>query len=390
MNIPCDAVRLHVAVVWSAATLAFFQTAVAQPTDDAFAFSRFDASTQLDLDVAYAAGDLDPDSPSFVADLRYRFEAETITSAGTRWGMRGHIAARTGDGRRGFSQNFQPAPTENGVALAGLATGFSASPTLDDGSGRIELSRAELFLKQNWVEWQLGWGPTAASQTNEAPILALRLFRADRAHADLVGGGLAHTGLSLTAPAVRIGGRSRRILGLSAAISFTPLAERCGLDICRPALNTLIAAPDIQSIVSTSVDFDRRIPSSGVRWRAFLAREWGEVQLPLHSYVDPWLVSAGASREKDGVALSVSYQTTNDGFRAGRYRAISGQLSYEADDWLYSLEIANGDHEVFQVEGSSFSAGASRWIGPNALVSGGVLAHDAGGVGAVLEMGLRF
>ena len=394
MNNPCDAAKLYVAVIWGAATLASFQPAVAQTSTRTVqgpaAFSGFELTSQLDLDVALAAGDLRALRDTAAVDLRYRFEAEQITANGLRWGVRAHVAAQSGDGRRGFGQDFQTGPTQGAATLTGLATGFSSSAVLDPGSAQGELSRAELFVKQNWLEWGVGWGPTATYQTNSSAILAMRLSRADRALADLVGGGLSHTGLTLSAPAPRVSVQSRRIIGLAVAASFTPEGERCGVDSCRPASSALNNTLKIQSLVSGSVDFDRRIPGSGVRWRAYVAAEHGEIETTLAGHDNPWIVSAGGSREADGVTLSASYLSSNDGLSGGRYRAASGQVSFERRDWFYSVEIAHGDHEVFAVKGTSFSAGASRWIGDNVLLSGGVLAHEAGGVGAVLETGLRF
>lgn len=390
MNNSCDAARLYVAAIWSAATLASFQPAFAQTNDRPASFSGFEFSSQLDLDVALAAGDRRALRDMAAVDLRYRLGAEQITASGLRWGVRAHVAAQSGDGRRGFGQDFQTGPTQGGLALTGLATGFSSTSALDPVSAQVELSRAELFIKQNWLEWGVGWGPTAANQTNSPAILAMRLARADRALADPVGGGLAHTGLTLSAPAPRISVQSRRIIGLAVAASFTPEGVRCGVDSCRPAASALINTPKIQRLISGSVDFDRRIPSSGVRWRAYLTAEHAQAENTLAGQDDPWIVSAGGSREADSVTLSASYLSTNDGLSGGRYRAASGQLSFERGDWFYSIEIAHGDHAAFDVEGTSFSAGASRWIGDNVLLSGGVLTHEAGGVGAVLETGLRF
>ncbi len=391
MNNPCDAVWLYVAAIWSAAALASIQTAEvqAQSSNDG-ALSAFDISTELDLDLALAGGDLKSVGDDAVIDVRFRFEAETFRDNGQRWGFSTGIAANTGDGRRGFSQIFPTGPQSQGRAMSGLATGWVGGADLDPGNGRIELSVAELFLKTRWLEWSAGLGQTAAAEARQQSPLAMRLTRADGAISDLIGGGLSHTGLSLSAPAPRIHLETRRIIGIVAAASYAPEAVRCGVEVCRPGETLAILSPDIHTLISLAANFDRRQRSNGVRWRAGLSLERAQVEAAAVAYEDPWIFSADASRERDGVTLSMSYLITNDGFADNQYEAIGFSSSIERGDWLYSIEIAHGDNEIFEQSGGSYAVGASRWFGSHALLSFGVLAHESGGVGALVETGLRF
>ncbi len=387
---PCDAVWLYVAAIWSAAALAFFQTSESSAQSVTDFVSGFETNSQLDLDIILAGGDLQSGQDTPVVDARFRFEAEQVRSNGQRFGLRFALAANSGDGRRGFSQIFADGPEQSGQALTGLATGWVAAPQLDPGSGRIEARTAELFLKTSWLEWQLGVGDTAAAGFSESSLTALRLTRADGPVADLSGGGLSHTRLSLSASAPRISIQTRRIVGLSLAASYTPETQRCGVDICRPGATTEVASPDPENLLALAVSFDRRVPSTGVRWRAHAGVEWASVTSPLAQYTDPWIATAGLAREVDGVTLSTSYLASNDGFADGMYTALGFAASIERGDWLYSAELAHGDSEIFTVSGTSGTVGASRWMSDNALFSFGLVSHSAGGFAGVVEGGLRF
>jgi hypothetical protein len=387
---PCDAVWLCVAAIWSAPSPATFQTAHAQPIPPDGPLSDFQVGAEFDLDALIAAGDLRALEDDPVLDARFRFDAERVLADGRRWGMRAAAAVNTGDGRRGFSQALGAGPVIEDRALSGLATGFVSAPGLDPGSGRAGATAAEFYLIGRWIEWRAGFGATAAKDFNADPASALRLARADRALADLAGGGLSHTGLSLSAPAIRVAVETRRIAGFALAASFTPDAERCGIDQCRLAQAANVASPDVSDLASIAVSFDRRSPQSRVRWAANFGVEHGQVDYPGVGFEDPWIITASARRERDGVTIGLSALHSNDGLDQDAYTAISGLAALERGAWFYSLEIAHGKSGAFDVDGFSIAAGASRWMTDNALVSIGFVAHEVGGSGAMLETGLRF
>jgi hypothetical protein len=387
---PCDAVWLCVAAIWSAASPASFQTAHAQTVPHAGLGSVFEITTEFDLDAVAAAGDLQADKTNPVLDGRFRFDAERVMQDGRRWGLRFAAGANSGDGRRGFARPVTTGPTVQGQALTGLATGFTAASNLDPGSGRAAVTAAELYLTGHWVEWRAGLGPTAARAFNPSPISAFRLTRSDRALVDLAGGGLTHTGLSLSAPALRVSAETRRIVGFALAASFTPTAERCGVDQCRPADTLTVASPDIENLASIAASFDRRAPQSGVRWSADVALEYGRKDSSIGGFSDPWVLTAGASRDANGLTLGLSVLHTNDGLDGSTYTAWSALAGFERGDWLYSLEAGHGRSGAFDMDGASLSAGASRWVSDNALISLGFITHSAGGAAAVVETGLRF
>lgn len=387
---PCDAAWLCVAATWSAATPAadaFFQSSDPARVHSA---SVLETRTEADIDILLAAGDLQALSDPPIVDARFRFESEVIRQNGQRWGVRAGLAATTGDGRRGLAQALEDGPAVQGRALAGLATGFAAAPGLDAGSGQISLTQAELYLVGQFIEWRVGIGATAARSSDIRPGAALRLARADAAISDPIGGGLAHTALSLSAPAPRLAVQSRRLLGFSASASYTPEGARCVVDQCRPADSAAVASPDITDIFSIALSFDRRSRASGVRWRAHWGAERGDIASPFASFSDPWIMTAEIARESGGLTVAMRGLSSNDGIEDEAYAAWSGLAALERGDWLYSLELAHGDSSAFSVNGASVSLGASRLVGDNGLISFGYLSHEAGGQGGLVEIGLRF
>jgi hypothetical protein len=395
MNNPCDAVRLFVAVTWSAVALAFLQPGSANATvsldqPDEASFANFEVSLQGDLDIAASIGTSAAPRDVPVVDLRLRMAGEQVLDDGKRWGVRLGLAANSGDGRRGFSQNLSTGPVQANASLSGLATGFVSAPGLDAGSGRVGVTEADFYLTGRWAEWRAGSGKTAAATLNARPASALRLVRADRAMADLVGGGLSHTGLSLSAPSGRAFVQTRRIIGLSAAASYTPDAARCGIDQCRPGDTATVLSPDISHLVSLAVDFDRRRRETGARWQAHIGFEAGQVESALVSFEDPWIASASLAREANDVTLGASVLQTNDGLESGEYTAWAGFATYERGDWFYSVELAHGRSSSFDADGGSLALGASRWISDMALLSFGFVTHERGGSAGVIETGLRF
>ena len=385
---PCDAAWLCVAATWSAATPA----PAAAHSHSGFSTSGpvFETQAELDVDVLLAVGNLEARTDTPVLDARMRYSAEAVRDNGQRWGVRGGLALNSGDGRRGFAQTFAYGPVTSGQAVTGLATGFVAAPDLDVGSARVDLGQAEFYYISQYFEWSAGIGGTAARTYDARYATALRLARADGALADPAGGGLAHSRLSLSAPAPRISVKSRRIIGLSAAVSYTPEGSRCGMDQCRPGATAAVLSPDVETIIAAALSFDRRAPSSGVRWGASVGVERGDVSTPVSTFEDPWIVSAALQRERDGVTVGLNALTTNDGLDGESYTAWSGFYALEQGDWLYSAELAWAESSAFDVHGLSIAFGASRLVGDKSLVSLGFLAHENGGQGVMAEFGLRF
>ncbi len=356
--------------------------------------SGFEIDQEFDADLLWAAGDVHAPRDAPYADLRYRLEAEAVGAQGLRWGARLTLAAVSPDGGRGVGG---PVVCAADCPDQGLVTGLYAAPGFDAGQPRAGFHRAELFVRHPYVEVRAGVTDTAAGLERPARLRAFRLAGADGALADPSGRGLSNTGLSLTQPAPGISVQSRRLAGLRAALSYTPDADACGLDHCRPG------PPEgqIGEVWSAGLSFDRRVRSSGVRWAAYAGAEAGALEGPVAAGLQldaPWTAGLALVREADAVTLSARWLASNDGLSGGRYEAAAITAALEAGDWLYSLEAGLGTSDAFNVSATSLVAGASRFVGRNALVGLGVQMthHDyAGGpplneAALLVETGLRF
>jgi hypothetical protein len=362
---------------------------------DGAILSGFEIDQEFDADLLWAAGDVHAPRGAPYADLRYRLEAEAVGAQGLRWGARLTLGAVSPDGGRGVGGPVACAPA---CPEQGLVTGLYASPGFDAAQARAGFHRAELFVRHPYVEVRAGLIDTASGLERPARLRAFRLAGADGALADPSGRGLADTGLSLTQPAPGISLQSRRLAGVRAALSYTPDADACGLDHCRPTA----VAGQIGEVWSAALSFDRRVRSSGVRWAAYAGGETGALTGPVapgRLQLDaPWTAGLALVREADGVTLSARWLASNDGLSSGRYEAASISAALEAGDWLYSLEAGLGTSDAFGVSATSFVAGASRFIGRNALVGAGVqvMHHDytlgppVNEAVLLVETGLRF
>lgn len=375
------------------------ETARRGPAPDSGFLSTFEFDQELDADLLWAAGDVNAPRDAPYADLRYRLEAEAVGAQGLRWGVRLALGAVSPDGGRGVGG---PAACAAACPAQGLVTGLYAAPGFDAAQARAGLHRAELFIRHPFVEVRAGVTETAAGLERPARLRAFRLAGADGALADPSGQVLSDTSLSLTQPAPGISLQSRRLAGLRAALSYTPGADACGLDHCRPGA----AAGEIGEVWSAALSFDRRVRSSGVRWAAYAGAEAGALEGPAGGVGagagpqadPPWTAGLALVREADGVTLSARWLASNDGLSGGGYEAVSISAALEAGDWLYSLEAGLGTSDAFSTSATTIVAGASRFIGRNALVGAGVQltrhmsmgGPETTGAALLVETGLRF
>lgn len=357
--------------------------------------SGFEIDQELDADVLLAVGDADaPDHPPYT-DIRYRFEAETVRADGLRWGLRLGAGAVRHDGGRGAGgavDCVQPCPPQ------GLVTGLYAAPGCGPADARAGIDRAELYIRHPYAELRAGVTGTAAALERPVRVRAFRLAGADGPLADPTGRTLADTGLSLTAPAPGVSVQSRRLAGFRAALSYTPRADPCGLDHCRPGPDDNLV-PEIRDIWSAGLGFDRRRRATGVRWAAYAGGETGRTEgVALPEYDDPWTAGLAIVREDGGFTLSGRWLASNDGLSSGGYEATSISAAYQSGDWLYSVEAGLGESEAYGASAASFVIGASRLVGRNGLIGAGVqMTHhdwsaqpDDEAAVFLIEAGLRF
>ncbi|WP_440958424.1 hypothetical protein [Oceanicaulis sp. LC35] len=377
---------------------------VAAPTaawgQEAPGLSRFFPDTEFsfeaDLDLVVGFGDTHAPKDAPYADLLLRGSSESFTDRGWRFGVEAQTRLTTGDGRRGLARPGLTGPVESGLPVAGLLTGLSSDPGLDASSSRILVEKAQIYLQTRWVKLRAGPGETAAVQEASRPLHVFRLSRAQSGAIDPGGLNIADTNLSLAEGSAGLSVQSQRIIGLRVSASFAPEADPCARS-CHPAGRQVLRA-DLKSVWSLAASFDRRIPSSGVRWSAALGYEHAQADGAAAAiFDDPWLVRADLVREAGDLTVNLSGLTGSDGYLDADYHSLGLNLAYEQGDWVYGLELGYGRSDLVETESRSVLVGASRLVGERGLIGVGVMSVRENGPGAdrdslqlLVETGLRF
>ncbi len=377
---------------------------VAAPTaawgQDAPQLPNFLADTEVefeaDLDFLIATDDSHAPKDAPYADLLLRGASETLTERGWRYGVEGQLRLTTGDGRRGLARPGLTGPERNGLPVAGLLTGLSSDPGLDAADSRFFVEKAQVYLQTRWVKLRAGPGETAARQEAAQPLHAFRLSRAQGGSIDASGLNLADTSLSLADGATGVSVQSQRLIGLRMSASYAPEADPCA-QTCHPAGPEVLRA-DLKSVWSLAASFDRRVPTSGVRWSASLGYESAQADGVVAAiFEDPWLVRADLVREAGDLTVSLSGLTGSDGYLEADFDSLGLNLAYEQGDWVYGVEVGYGRSDLVQTESRSVLVGASRLVGDRGVMGLGLMhvredgpGPDRDTVQLLVETGLRF
>ena len=358
--------------------------------------SETEFEVEADLDGLMAFDDAHAPRSGPFADLSVRASSETLTDRGWRYGVQTRLRLTSTDGRRGLSGPGFNGPIESGLPVTGLLSGLSADSGLDVADSRLFVDQAQLYLQTRWLRAQIGPGETAARQEASSSLHVFRLARAQGGMIDPSGLNLADTTLSLADGSTGLSVQTRRLLGLRASVSYAPQADPCAQQ-CHPSGPEVLRA-DLSSVWSLAASFDRRIPSSGVRWSASLGYETAQAeQDPRLVFDDPWLVRADVARQAGDVSLSLSVLTGAEGFQGAGYDSVGLNLAYEASDWLYGAELGYGRSELVRTETMSALLGASRLVGERGVLGVGIMAvrenrpgADRNSLQLMIETGLRF
>lgn len=353
---------------------------------------------EADADLLVALGELDAAREPLYADLSLRFRSETLLNSGWRFGLDTAVSAQSGDGRRGLSRAVSWGPVIDGQVVAGALSGLHGPSALDSAEGRISFERADLYLQTQWYTARLGLGQTAAELERANPLTALRLGQLDGRGVDPSGLILGRTDLSFASGAPTVSVQSRRIIGLRAAASYSVENAPC-FEGCVPAGRALLG-PELDHIWSVAASFDRRSPTTGVRWQAGLGFEHAQARLNpaiVLDTEDPWLISAHLSREHEGLSVMLRGLSGREGVLDQAYHSLSGTLSYELETWLVSAEAIYGKADLVESNSYSVQLGASRFVGRQGIAGLAVRygqedsrAANRQGFQLLLETGLRF
>jgi hypothetical protein len=347
-------------------------------------------TVELELDTGLVMRDsaaFDDNSPLF--DIQARFELETISDNGHRWGFAASLRVERDSGRAAWGGRVgdcMPGIADCATTLDGgldhpvrsYASGFySAGPGLDEET-RFGIDSMYLFSHTGWGEWRVGYGPGAADLDTASGPTAFRLVRADGGRVDPTGLAGARTRhlTSGVSPKVLFQsialGQASTIGTVQVSASYAPQVRDCGVDICHDEYGAAgLLAPVADSVwelaaryeirrgdnaftlsggLSQGKDATGRLGFSGVSARD-LGLSWNN---------GPW--SAGARW----------FQSNNAVGGDADYEAWSASAGFEAGPWLSVIEYARFSDDLVHIDGRTVQLSASRLIGDNWVLGGGV------------------
>lgn len=346
-----------------------------------------------------------PDADEAVLGLaRARMAINYVLMNGAEIGAVGGVELqRDHPARAGFSGVFPPsagAGASSGGAFSGLARGDTPA----DRDLRISLETAYIYIDGGYGEARLGADEGIATRFFEG---GPALF----AHAGLVNPALDPTGQliartdhDLTGPAAKISYATPRILGLRGGVSYTPTADRRGVDRDTESDFPASSRPEIEDAFEVALNLSRRLPQSGVRLRAAAAYSQAEARFApdptLYGTVETW--SAGASAEFSRLRLGGSYLESNNGVAAGPgdYSAWAVSAAVPFGKFEAVAEVSGAEDEFAGLTSDSWQIGlvwkpsadwrlASGWreVDTGYLNSGGQIPSTGGSRnGIVIEI----
>ena len=262
--------------------------------------------------------------------------------------------------RAGFGGVFLP-DAGAGATPGGAFSGLARGPAAEDADLRFSLETAYVYIDGGYGEARLGADDGISTRFFEGgPVLF--------AHAGIVnpaldpsGETIARTDHDLTGPAVKLSYATPRILGLRAGVSFTPEADRRGLD--RDPARSFPGArrPEIEEAFEVALNLSRRLPQSGVRLRAGAAYSQASTHYPagptLYGDVETW--SAGASAEFSQFRVGGSYLESNNGIsgRPGDYSAWAVSAAAPFGKVEAVAELAGAEDEAARLTSDSWQLG---------------------------------
>ncbi|MBI1235430.1 MAG: porin [Alphaproteobacteria bacterium] len=362
---------------------------------DRFAAVEFSLST--DAALVFAGGSY---GGNILADLDTRFEWETISDNGWRWGFELGLHAQSDMAREGFANTTGPVLT---TPQRSLATGRYRGGAAPSGRKAFAAERLNVFLKAGWGEWRLGLTPGAAQ------VEAVNLPTGS-AFVRLDGGplGLGRQVMTRTANTGAGFGPSLvystpRIIGLRASASFAPQARFCGVDICLAEAHPGGAgSSSLENVFEAGISFDHTFAGTG-RIEAALNVVTGE-PLSVEFQDNYSALGAQVRWSRDGLSLGVSGLWADNAVSDGRYQALAAAARYDVGDWSFGVEAATSSDDYLQESETALQFTLSRLVGDHhtvtfglhstnrdftALSPQGAVNNSENGSGAFLELTFR-
>lgn len=274
--------------------------------------------------------------------------------------------------RAGFSGVLGPDQLAPGPA--GAWSGLARGPRAEDVGARGAVETAYVFAEGGYGEVRAGLDQGVAARFFEGAPVLMRHARLANPALDPAGRALARTDHDLTGPALKFSYATPRILGVRAGASFTPRADRRGLDRDPDRDLNGAHAPRIENASEVALNVSRRLPRSGVRLRA--AAAWSDADISfvtpgVYDSVETW--SAGGSAEFSSFAFGASWLTSDNGFTGGGgdYTALSLAARLTLGDFDTGIEYAAAEDDGIRAESDAFGVTIARKINESLRIAGG-------------------
>ena len=336
----------------------------------------------------------------FTAQLRAELRAEYVLENGAEIGVwLGGRLQRDHPERLGFSGRIGEGTTAfEGLAPRGAFTGLTLGGPVEDANARARLETAFVYIDGGYGQVLIGRDVGIARRFHEGSPSVFRFHRITNAALDTSGVATVLTRNDLTGPAAKISYASPRILGLRIGGSYTPRANVSGLDRDPDRDIAGVAEPSLDDGLEAALNFSHRFRESGIRLEGYgaygrAAVTTGPAQLDAGT-VEVW--STGGRIEWKNLEIGADWLTSDNA--GGRYRAwsIGGKINQFGLDW--SAEYGQSSDDLTNIDGESWSIGASRSILERLSLSVGVQSQSLNGdllldrdsIGPVLEITLRY
>ena len=262
--------------------------------------------------------------------------------------------------RAGFSGVF--APADGAGALSGGAfSGLARGNTPADRDLRVSLETGYVYAIGGYGEARLGADDGIAVRFFEGGPALFAHTGLVNPSLDPTGQLIARTDHDLTGPAAKVSYATPRILGLRGGVSYTPSADRRGVDRDPESAFPGSSRPEIEDAFEVALNLSRRLPQSGVRLRAGAAYSQADTDFAadptLYGAVETW--SAGGSAEFSRLRIGGSYLKSDNGAARGPgdYKAWAVSASVPFNKFEAVAEVSGAEDAFANVASDSWQLG---------------------------------
>lgn len=302
------------------------------------------------------------------------FSGDYVFSNGLEAGIETALAFQKDYPARGGFSGVAGLPLMDGPLAAGTFPGVGAGAQAESGNARVSLETAYVYAQTGYGEVRLGFDEGVSARFHEGGPDVFRHAGLVDPALDPYGTGLSRTDHDLTGPALKLSYATPRLLGLRGGISYTPQADRRGLD--RDPVRSLAGQPGPQpeQAVELALNLSRRLPGSGLRLRLSGAYSLAKVVSPRvldrQENVTTW--SLGGTAEWDHLVLGGSFLRSDNGLEKGTdaYSAWALSAAIPIGPVSASAGFTQAQDRLLELESQVWQAGLAWQAGTHWRLAG--------------------